>query len=100
MSGYGVWRQPCDGSQDPAAKQCWFTMFAATGARQLLPCLDEPSSKAVFDVRIARTEGWRTLFNTPVNYTEPVVQIVANEIPVSHWNFSSKLLPILPGDKA
>ena len=72
MSGYGVWRQPCDGSQDPAAKQCWFTMFAATGARQLLPCLDEPSSKAVFDVRIARTEGWRTLFNTPVNYTEPL----------------------------
>ena len=46
MSGYGVWRQPCDGSQSPAAKQCWFTMFAATvytalktSGPDLHPCL-------------------------------------------------------------
>ena len=38
----------------------------------MFPCFDEPSGKAEFDVRVARTEGWTTLFNTPVNYTEPV----------------------------
>ena len=54
MFGYGIWREPCGGSQDPGAKQCWFTMFAATGARQLLPCFDEPSAKAFFTVREGR----------------------------------------------
>ena len=72
FNGYGVWKQPCDGSQDPAAKHCWFTQFEAAGARQLFPCFDEPRAKATFDVRVARTEGWSTLFNTPVAYTEPV----------------------------
>ena len=41
------------------------------GARQLLPCFDEPRAKASFDVRVARTEGWSTLFNTPLLTTEP-----------------------------
>ena len=72
MYGYGVWKQPCDGSQDPGAKHCWFTQFEAAGARQLFPCFDEPRAKATFDMRVARTEGWATLFNTPVSYTEPV----------------------------
>ena len=54
MFGYGIWREPCGGSQEPGAKQCWFTMFAATGARQLLPCFDEPSAKAFFTVREGR----------------------------------------------
>ena len=69
LAGYGIWKQPCDGI---GSKQCWFTMFFATGARQLFPCLDEPRAKATFDMRVARTEGWNTLFNTPVLYTEPV----------------------------
>lgn len=71
-NGYGLWKQPCTGTQDPASKQCWFTQFEAAGARRMFPCFDEPGGKAVFDVRVARTEGWLTLFNTPVNYTEPV----------------------------
>ena len=41
------------------------------GARQLLPCFDEPRAKASFDVRVARTEGWSTLFNTPLLSSEP-----------------------------
>ena len=70
--GYGIWKQPCDGSQNSEAKQCWFTLFFAAGARQLFPCFDEPRAKAIFDMRVARTEGWTTLFNTPVLYSEPV----------------------------
>ena len=54
---YGLWKQPCDGG----AKQCWFTLFFAAGARQLFPCFDEPSAKATFSVRVARTAGWATL---------------------------------------
>merc|ERR1719369_489000 len=72
LYGYGIWKQPCEGSQIPDSRQCWFTMFFAAGARQLLPCLDEPRAKATFDIRVARTEGWNTLFNTPLLYTEPV----------------------------
>lgn len=34
-NGYGVWRQPCNSSQDPSAKQCWFTQFEA-GANYIL----------------------------------------------------------------
>ena len=40
----------------------------------MFPCFDEPSGKAVFDVRVARTDGWLTLFNTPVNLTEPLAE--------------------------
>ena len=71
-NGYGVWRQPCNSSKESSAKQCWFTQFEAAGARQLFPSFDEPSGKAEFDVRVARTEGWKTLFNTPVNFTQPM----------------------------
>ena len=72
FSGYGIWKQPCDGSQDTGAKHCWFTQFESAGARQLFPGFDEPRAKATFDVRVARTEGWTTLFNTPLLYSEPV----------------------------
>ena len=51
----GIWKQPCDGSASASAKQCWFTQFEWSGARQLFPCLDEPRAKATFDVRVART---------------------------------------------
>ena len=36
-----------------------------------MPCFDEPRAKASFDVRVARTEGWTTLFNTPLLTSEP-----------------------------
>jgi len=70
FNGYGIWKQPCLGSQD--TKHCWFTQFEAAGARQMFPCFDEPRAKATFDMRVARTDGWNTLFNTPIAYTEPV----------------------------
>ena len=35
FSGYGIWKQPCDGSQNLEDKQCWFTLFFAAGERQL-----------------------------------------------------------------
>ena len=63
-----MWKQPCDGG----SKQCWFTLFFAAGARQLFPCFDEPSAKARFSVRVARTAGWATLFNTPLLRSEPL----------------------------
>ena len=57
MYGYGVWKQPCDGSQDPESKQCWFTQFEAAGARQLFPCFDEPRAKSIFDVKVHITRS-------------------------------------------
>ena len=65
-----MWKQPCDGG----TKQCWFTLFFAAGARQLFPCFDEPSAKATFSVRVARTAGWATLFNTPLLRSEPLAE--------------------------
>ena len=51
---YGLWKQPCVVGEE---KQCWFTQGEHAGARKYFPCLDEPRAKAVFDVKIARTEG-------------------------------------------
>ena len=66
---YGLWKQPCRAGEE---KQCWFTQGEHAGARMYFPCLDEPRAKAVFDVKIARTEGWSTLFNTRLLATEPL----------------------------
>ena len=38
----------------------------------MFPCFDEPRAKATFDMRVARTDGWNTLFNTPIASPEPV----------------------------
>jgi tricorn protease interacting factor F2/3 len=42
------------------------TMFCATQARRLFPCLDHPAYKAVFNVGITVDEGLRVIFNTPL----------------------------------
>jgi len=65
----GLYKEPCTENSD---KFCWFTQFEATGARYAFPCLDFPNKKAHFDIRVARTNDWRTLSNTPVQDTIPV----------------------------
>jgi len=67
--GWGLYKELCDGQ---AEKYCWFTQFEANGARYAFPCHDEPSAKATFDIRVARTEGWKTLGNMPIKESEPV----------------------------
>ncbi|MGP8078830.1 MAG: M1 family metallopeptidase [Thermoplasmata archaeon] len=40
------------------------TYFEPTGARRLLPCLDRPDAKAVFDVEITAADGVSVISNT------------------------------------
>ena len=67
--GIGLYREKCRAHSD---KYCWFTQFESTDARYAFPCHDEPGAKATFDIRVARTEGWKTLGNMPIVNTELV----------------------------
>merc|ERR1711892_23536 len=69
QDGLGLYREQCQGNSE---KYCWFTQFESTGARYAFPCHDEPSAKATFDIKVARTEGWKTLGNMPIARSEPV----------------------------
>jgi len=68
-NGIGLYREKCRAHSD---KYCWFTQLESTDARYAFPCHDEPGAKATFDIKVARTEGWRTLGNMPVVNSEPV----------------------------
>jgi len=70
--GWGLYKELCNSQTE---KYCWFTQFEANGARYAFPCHDEPSAKATFDVRVARTEGWKTLGNMPIVRSEPVEEM-------------------------
>merc|ERR1711936_691800 len=67
--GFGLYKEKCDSDHD---KWCFFTQFESVGARYAFPCHDEPGVKAAFDVKVARTEGWKTLGNMPIVKSEPV----------------------------
>ena len=69
QNGIGLYREKCRAHSD---KYCWFTQFESTDARYAFPCHDEPGAKATFDIRVARTEGWKTLGNMPIVNTELV----------------------------
>ena len=48
------------------------TQFEATDARRALPCWDEPSVKAEFDVTLLVPEGLTAISNMPIASEEPV----------------------------
>merc|ERR1719369_705800 len=65
----GLFKEHCTENSE---KYCWFSQFEATSARNAFPCSDFPSKKATFDMRVARTDGWRTLSNMPIENSFPV----------------------------
>ena len=67
--GRGLYKVPCTEGSD---KYCWFTQFEPSGARMAFPCRDDPDAKAVFNVHVARTEGWSTLANRPLVSSFPM----------------------------
>ncbi|HEV2448814.1 MAG TPA: M1 family metallopeptidase, partial [Thermoplasmata archaeon] len=48
------------------------TMMYPTGARRVLPCVDQPAAKAVFDVTVDAPAGPLVIFNTPAESIEQV----------------------------
>jgi tricorn protease interacting factor F2/3 len=47
------------------------SMMYPTGARRVLPCVDHPASKAVFEVRVETGADLVAIFNTPAVSSEP-----------------------------
>ena len=70
-NGYGLWKQPCTGTQDAASKQCWFTQFEAAGARRMFPCFDEPTFKSSFSLTLVYESNLTTLSNMEIDYKVP-----------------------------
>lgn len=49
------------------------TQFESTGARRAFPCFDEPALKAMFKIKIARSDEYTVLGNMPIaKQDEPV----------------------------
>lgn len=54
-------------------KNQWFvaTKLAPRKARNLLPCVDNPKHKAIFEMSVVRSRETNVIFNTKVRATEP-----------------------------
>lgn len=51
----------------------WYvaTKLAPRKARNLLPCVDNPKHKAIFEMSVVRNKDTNVIFNTKVRSTEP-----------------------------
>lgn len=54
-------------------KNQWYvaTKLAPRKARNLLPCVDNPKHKAIFEMSVVRSKDTNVIFNTKVRTTEP-----------------------------
>ena len=64
---FGFNRRMCS-----ARKTCWFTQLEPTYARNVFPCMDEPSLKATFSVSVTRRKEYMARSNMPLLKTVPV----------------------------
>ncbi|XP_025199927.1 aminopeptidase N-like isoform X2 [Melanaphis sacchari] len=56
-----------------AVKNQWYvaTKLAPRKARHLMPCVDNPKHKAIFEMSVVRSKDTKVIFNTKVRATEP-----------------------------
>jgi len=56
-----------------AVKNLWYvaTKLALRKARHIMPCVDNPKHKAIFEMSVVRSKDTRIIFNTKVRATEP-----------------------------
>lgn len=56
-----------------AVKNQWYvaTKLAPRKARNLIPCVDNPKHKAIFEMSVVRSKDTKVIFNTKVRATEP-----------------------------
>jgi len=56
-----------------AAEDRWYvaTKLTPRKARNLLPCVDNPKHKAIFEMSVVRSKDTSVIFNTKVRATEP-----------------------------
>lgn len=68
---YGFYHRVCN-PDSASDKQCWFTQFESTNARNAFPCLDEPALKATFNIRVGRNDDYHAVSNMPLVETVPM----------------------------
>lgn len=61
---YGLY--PCYYEHEGVKKELLMTQFESHYARELLPCIDEPEAKAVFEVTLTTEKGVTVLGNMPI----------------------------------
>lgn len=68
----GFYKIVFDNTKKPASNH-WYvaTKLAPRKARHLLPCVDNPKHKAIFEVSVVRNQDTSVIFNTKLRLTEP-----------------------------
>lgn len=59
---------PCYFEVDGEKKELLATQFESHHAREVFPCIDEPSAKATFDLTLTTEEGVTVLGNMPIDW--------------------------------
>ncbi|XP_050667539.1 membrane alanyl aminopeptidase-like [Leptidea sinapis] len=75
----GLYRSWYRNTWNDAVRWMATTQFQATQARGAFPCYDEPSFKAVFNIRIRRPTGFRSWSCTRLDYTDSNIGVTGYE---------------------
>lgn len=70
-TGGGFFKVVFDNKKDVQNQWYVATKMAPRKARNLLPCVDNPKHKAVFEMSVVRSKDTNVVFNTKVQKTEP-----------------------------
>lgn len=62
---------PCYYTHDGKQKELIATQFESHHAREVFPCIDEPSAKATFDVELVTESHVQVLGNMPIAHQQP-----------------------------
>lgn len=77
---------PCYYEHEGVKKELLATQFESHHAREVLPCVDEPEAKAVFDVTLATEQDVTVLGNMPVKW-----QRIENDLLVTSFESTPKM---------
>ncbi len=88
---------PCNFTHDGQEKKLIATQFESHHAREVFPCVDEPSAKATFDLTLHTPVGEKVLSNTPIKTQETKGQALVTTFETTP-KMSTYLLAFVYGD--
>ncbi len=88
---------PCFFTHQNKQKKLIATQFESHHAREVFPCIDEPESKATFDLKLTHPKGLTAIANTPILSSRQQGKLVQTEFATTP-RMSSYLLAFVIGE--